>query len=99
MVGGAVIESGLVGGNDPDRVLLVDVPEAVQLARVIARDGIDEALARRMLAGQASRAERLALADDVIDNRGSEAALDASIAKLHQRYLALAAARHQKPDP
>lgn len=73
-----------------DRVLLVDVPESVQLARLVARDGLDETLARHMLASQASRAERLALADDVIENSGAEAMLDQAVAKLHQRYLALA---------
>jgi dephospho-CoA kinase len=73
-----------------DRVLLVDAPESVQLARLVVRDGIDETLARRMLAHQASRAERLALADDVIENSGDEAALDEAVADLHQRYLALA---------
>jgi dephospho-CoA kinase len=76
-----------------DRILLVDVPEAVQLERLIARDDIDNTLAQRMLAQQASRAERLALADDVIDNSGSEAALDAHVQALHRRYLALAAER------
>jgi dephospho-CoA kinase len=76
-----------------DRVLLVDVPETVQITRLIARDGIDEALARRMLAHQASRAERLALADDVIENSGDESALDDAVDELHQRYLALAACR------
>jgi dephospho-CoA kinase len=73
-----------------DRVLLVDVPESMQIARLIARDRIDEALARRMLAHQASRTERLALADDVIDNSGDESALDHAVAELHRRYLALA---------
>ncbi|GAB3793509.1 dephospho-CoA kinase [Dyella agri] len=76
-----------------DRVLLVDAPVEQQLARLVARDGIDEALARRMLAQQARREERLALAHDVIDNSGDEAALDAAVATLHQRYLALAASR------
>jgi dephospho-CoA kinase len=76
-----------------DRVLLVDTPESVQIARLVVRDGIGETLARRMLAHQASRAERLALADDVIENSGDEAALDIAVAELHQRYLALAAAR------
>jgi dephospho-CoA kinase len=76
-----------------DRVLLVDVPEPVQISRLIARDGVDETLARRMLAHQASRAERLALADDVIENSGGESALDRSVAELHQRYLALATHR------
>lgn len=73
-----------------DRVLVVDVPEALQIERLIRRDGIDAALAGRMLANQASRAQRLKLADDVIDNSGAEAALDAQVAALHARYLALA---------
>ena len=74
-----------------DRVLLVDVPESVQLARLVARDGIDAALASRMINQQASRAERIALADDVIDNSGGEGALDQAVADLHRRYLELAA--------
>jgi dephospho-CoA kinase len=75
-----------------DRVLLVDVPETTQIARLTARDGIDEALAQRMLASQATRAQRLAIADDVIDNSGDESALDDVVAGLHRKYLALAAA-------
>lgn len=73
-----------------NRVLLIDVPEPVQIARLIARDAIDEELARRMLANQASRSERLALADDIIENSAEESALDEAVARLHQRYLALA---------
>ena len=76
-----------------DRVLVVDVPETTQLERLLTRDDIDEALARRMLAQQATRAARLAIADDVIDNSGDEAALDGAVLALHRRYLALAAAR------
>lgn len=76
-----------------DRVLLVDAPETAQLDRLTQRDGIDLLLAQRMLAQQASRAERRAIADDVIDNSGDAAALDAAVAALHQRYLELAAAR------
>ncbi len=53
-------------------MLLVDVPEALQLARLMARDGIDQALATQMIERQATRAQRLALADDVIDNSGDE---------------------------
>jgi dephospho-CoA kinase len=75
-----------------DRVLLVDVPESVQIVRLMKRDSIDESLARRMLAHQASRVERLALADDVIENSGDESLLDQTVAELHQRYLALASA-------
>ena len=76
-----------------DRILLVDVPESVQIERLVARDGIDRALAERMLAQQATRTQRQALADDVIDNSSSEAALDAHVHALHRRYLALAAGR------
>lgn len=74
-----------------DRVLLVDAPESAQIPRLMARDGIDEALALRMLAQQATRAQRLALADDVIENSGEESDLDEAVAALHQRYLKLAA--------
>lgn len=73
-----------------DRVLVVDAPESVQLERLVRRDGIDEALARRMIERQATRQQRLAIADDVIENTGEESALDAAVAALHQRYLALA---------
>lgn len=75
-----------------DRVLVVDAPEKVQLQRLTRRDGIDEALARSMMARQASREQRLALADDVIVNGGKETDLDAAVASLHERYLALAQA-------
>lgn len=73
-----------------NRVLLVDAPPAAQAARLVERDGIDASLAQRMLDRQASRAERLAVADDVIDNSGDEAALDDAVVALHQRYLAQA---------
>jgi len=72
------------------RVLVVDAPPATQIARLVERDGIDAALAQRMLERQASRAERLAVADDVIDNSGDEAALDDAVMALHRRYLAQA---------
>jgi dephospho-CoA kinase len=70
-----------------NRVLVVDAPPATQIARLVERDGIDAALAQRMLERQASRAERLAVADDVIDNGGDEAALDDAVMALHRRYL------------
>lgn len=74
-----------------DRVLLVDAPEDLQRDRLIRRDGLTGSTARRMLAAQASRPQRLAIADDVIVNDGDEAALDAAVAALHARYLKLAA--------
>lgn len=75
-----------------DRVLVVDVDPQEQVRRLIRRDGVDEGLARRMLASQASREQRLAIADDVIDNGGPEDALDGQVRALHARYLALARA-------
>jgi dephospho-CoA kinase len=76
-----------------DRILVIDAPEAVRVERLMARDRIDADLARRMLAQQVGRAERLAAADDVLDNSGAEADLAAAVAALHERYLALAEGR------
>lgn len=84
------------GGRDAypwlDRILVIDVPRETQLRRLVSRDGIDMALAEKMLAAQAGRERRLAIADDVIVNDGTLAALDAQVAGLHERYLALARA-------
>jgi dephospho-CoA kinase len=76
-----------------DRVLCTDVPRPVQLERLLHRPGIDAATAQGMLDAQVSREERLALADDAIDNTGPLSALDAAVKRLHRRYLSLAAAR------
>lgn len=76
-----------------DRVLVVDVPRDVQVQRLLARDGITIELAESMLNSQASREQRLAIADDVIDNNASLDALDGIVATLHQRYLALASSK------
>lgn len=73
------------------RVLVVDVDEAIQLARLQARDGVDADLARRMVEAQASRLQRLEIADDVIANNGTLDALDAQVAALDARYRWLAA--------
>lgn len=76
-----------------DRVLVVDVPVDVQIERVMRRDGMDRTSAQRLIATQATREERLALADDVIVNDGPLQALDAAVARLHPFYLRLAAER------
>lgn len=70
-----------------DRVLVVDAPEDVQIERVRRRSGLSESEARAILAAQAPRAERLARAHDVIDNRGTIEALQQQVAALHRRYL------------
>lgn len=86
-----MVESGL--GGLADRILVVDAPESLQLARLMQRDEIAETLARGMIAAQASRAERLARAHDVLRNDGDAALVEAAVRRLHQHYLALAAGR------
>jgi dephospho-CoA kinase len=73
-----------------DRILVVDASVDTQLARLTLRDGIDDALARRMVANQSTREERLSIATDVIHNDGPEEALDGAVKNLHERYLSLA---------
>ncbi|MBN7136877.1 dephospho-CoA kinase [Lysobacter enzymogenes] len=75
-----------------DRVLVVDVPTAVQQARVMQRDRIDAELAARMIAAQATREARLAVADDIVVNDGPLEALQAQVEALDRRYRAMAAA-------
>jgi dephospho-CoA kinase len=75
-----------------DRILVVDVDEARQLERVMARDASTPDQARAILAAQASRAQRLSAADDVLINAGSVADLRRAVEKLHARYLQIAAA-------
>lgn len=73
-----------------DRVLVVDVPRALQISRLLSRDGITRDLAESMLDAQASREQRLAIADDVIDNSADLDALDKGVEILHRSYLELA---------
>jgi dephospho-CoA kinase len=71
-----------------DRVLVIDVPVATQMARLTARDNVDETLARQMIAAQATREQRLAAADEIIVNDGSVEQTLVTVKALHQRYLA-----------
>ena len=73
-----------------DRVLVVDAPEATQIRRVMARDGVTEEQTRHVLAAQATRSQRLALADEIVENAGDLAVLDDQVTALHRRYLTLA---------
>jgi dephospho-CoA kinase len=73
-----------------NRVLVVDAPEEVQVARVRARSNLPEAEVRAIMRTQVTRAARLAAADDVIDNAGSRDALRNQVAALHQKYLQFA---------
>ncbi len=80
-----LVESGLF--RNADRVVVVDLPEPVQIERLTARDGIDEDQARAMIDAQATRESRLAIADHVIDNHATLAELDTQVQALHEQLL------------
>lgn len=71
-----------------DRIVVVDLPESVQMARLLQRDGSSTSEARAILAAQATREDRLSIADDVIDNAGSIEDTRKQVMALHERYLA-----------
>ena len=70
-----------------DRILVVDCPETQQIERVMARNGLSEAEVKAIMAAQATRAERLAVADDVLSNDLDLATLKIQVLSLHQKYL------------
>jgi len=70
-----------------DRLLVIDTPEELQVERVRARSRLSEVEIRAIIASQATRAERLAAADDVIENRGTIDALRRQVAAYHRKYL------------
>ena len=72
------------------RILVVDCSEEVQIARVMQRNGMTRAQVEAIMKAQATRAERLAAADDVIENNSDTAALLPQIERLHALYLAMA---------
>jgi dephospho-CoA kinase len=79
------------------RVLVIDCPESLQIARVMARNGFTKAQVEAIMATQASRQARLAQADDVIDNSGDIAQLAPQIDRLHAIYLDLAETMARMP--
>jgi dephospho-CoA kinase len=82
------VETGAKGGYD--RVLVVDTPEFLQLERLAVRDGTAPDLARKILAAQATREQRLAIATDIIANDGSRDDLRAKVRAIHEKFLRLA---------
>jgi dephospho-CoA kinase len=88
-----LVENGL--HRQANRVLVVDVVPQIQLARTMARDGITRQQAKHILASQVSRQQRLACADDIIDNSGDPLIIALQVASLHQQYLKLAVAAQQ----
>ena len=85
-----LIEAGEDYRRRYQRIAVVDCPEEIQIARVRARSGLDEDLIRRIMAQQASRAERLAAADHILDNGGDLARLYAQVEALDRLYRELA---------
>ncbi|MDI6750282.1 MAG: dephospho-CoA kinase [Rhodocyclaceae bacterium] len=78
-----------------DRVCVVDCPEELQIARVMARSGLSRDEVQAIIAAQTSRAARLAAADDVIDNSRGLAELDVQVASLHEKYRLMAKVRQE----
>jgi dephospho-CoA kinase len=74
-----------------DRVLVIDVAPETQIQRTMTRDRVSREHAEQILAAQATRAQRLAVADDVIDNNGAPDAIASDVARLHAQYLTFAA--------
>ena len=80
-----------------DRVLLVDVPEEMQIQRLMGRDGVSREQAQASLTAQATRAERLAMADDILRNTGRPDDLREAVTRLHAKYLQLTASPRAFP--
>ncbi|UTZ35603.1 dephospho-CoA kinase [Vibrio campbellii] len=72
-----------------DRVLVVDVDPQTQISRTVKRDNVSEEQANAILASQASREQRLTLADDVVKNNPDDPDLLLQITDLHEKYLAM----------
>jgi dephospho-CoA kinase len=70
-----------------DRVLVMDVSEEMQIERVMARDRISRKQAQSIISAQISRQDRLAVANDILDNSGNLAELQNRVEALHQKYL------------
>jgi dephospho-CoA kinase len=90
-----LVETGRAAAYD--RVLVVDCPEQVQLARLMSRDGTSRQQAEEILAAQVSREERLNAAHDVIENTGTLADLEGFVQTLHRNYALLAQLQAQDP--
>jgi dephospho-CoA kinase len=86
-----LVEGGGAARDGVDRILVVDADESQQVQRLMSRDSVSAEQARSILAAQASRADRLKAADDVLLNSGSVPELRQAVDRLHQRYLEMAA--------
>ncbi|HQW19218.1 MAG TPA: dephospho-CoA kinase [Rhodocyclaceae bacterium] len=84
-----LVESGTYRSR-ADRIAVVDCAEETQITRVMSRSGLARTEIERIMATQASRTERLAIADDIIDNNAGLAELRAQVTNLHRKYLTCA---------
>ena len=82
-----------------DRILVVDIPESLQVARASERDNNNEEQIRAIIKAQLPRQERLTRADDILDNSGTLDQLADQVAKLHRKYLALARHKTKPKSP
>ena len=82
-----------------NRVLVVDVSPETQLKRTMQRDDVTREHVEQILAAQATREARLAVADDVIDNNGAPDAIASDVARLHAHYLQLASQFVSQENP
>jgi len=73
-----------------DRILVIDIPESLQLARLISRDHMTPELATKIIQAQASRQHRLSIANDILENTHDLPTLEKKVTQLHQKYLNLA---------
>ena len=89
-----LVENNLI--HMVDRVLIVDVAEATQLARSVLRDNSNAEQISAIMNAQASRAQRLAVADDIIENEGQASDLAEKVKQLHLQYLQIAASRSRE---
>lgn len=85
--------------HEANRILVADIPEKIQIHRTMQRDGISRQQAENILANQASRHARLALADDIIDNSQSQQTVRMQVKHLHADYLQRAALALQQETP
>ena len=89
-----LLESGAYGFVDC--VLVVDVPETLQVVRTVARDAVPEEQVRAIMVAQMPRAERLKAAHHIIHNDGDVVDLREQVARLYQRFEEIARVRHQR---
>lgn len=87
MVAPLLFENGL--DRLVNRTLVVDISPELQVSRTVKRDNVDATQVNNIINSQCSRSDKLARADDIIDNQGEISKLKQEVQALHQRYLQL----------